>query len=172
MRGVRRHLNQMLKLYKVASSNKHYWETWENDDQTHTVHWGVLGETGRSKTVKSSILKEAKVQIQAEVDALVEEGFAPVPPEAHRILLIEYEVDGFGSDDDLEKRYRLQDRMDETLGWTGLGNCDGGSTGTGTMEVCCYVVDFDVAKRVIENNLKNTEFADYTKIYDERADDA
>ena len=72
-----------------------------------------------------------------------------------------------GSMTDLDKRHRLEERMDQTLGWTGLGHCDGGSIGTGTMEVCCLVVDFDIAKRVIEADLKNTEFGDYTRIYRE-----
>ncbi|OIQ72763.1 hypothetical protein GALL_456080 [mine drainage metagenome] len=35
------------------------------------------------------------------------------------------------------------------------------------MEVCCYVVDFEIAKKVIEQDLKDTEFANYTRIYDE-----
>ncbi|WP_244951636.1 hypothetical protein [Pseudoalteromonas luteoviolacea] len=60
--------------------------------------------------------------------------------------------------------------MNETLGWTGLGHCDGGSIGSGTMEVCNYVVDFKVAKTVIENDLKGTEFENYTRIYDENAE--
>ena len=72
-----------------------------------------------------------------------------------------------GCGEDVEKRYLLQDRMNETLGWTGLGHCDGGSIGSGTMEVCCYVVDFEIAKNVIENDLKGTEFEDYMRIYDE-----
>jgi len=37
------------------------------------------------------------------------------------------------------------------------------------MEVCCYVVDFDVAKRVIEDDLQDSQFADYSRIYDEGA---
>ena len=72
-----------------------------------------------------------------------------------------------GDVEDLEKRHRLEDRMNETLGWTGLRMCDGGSIGSGTMEVCCYVVDFDMAKKVIEEDLKGTEFSDYIRIYDE-----
>lgn len=55
--------------------------------------------------------------------------------------------------------------MDEVLGWTGLGHTDGGSIGTRTMEVRCVVVDFDIAKKVIEEKLKDTEFCDYTRIY-------
>lgn len=66
---------------------------------------------------------------------------------------------------DLDKRYELQSRMDETLGWTGLGHCDGGSIGSGTMEVCCIVIDYDLAKEVIEADLDKTEFADYKRIY-------
>ena len=59
--------------------------------------------------------------------------------------------------------------MNETLGWTGLGHCDGGSIGSGTMEACCFVVDFDIAKRVIEKDLAGSEFADFSRIFDEGA---
>ena len=72
-----------------------------------------------------------------------------------------------GTPKDLEKRHALEERMNETLGWTGVGHCDGGSIGSGTMEVCCFVVDFDTAKRVIEEDLKGTKFADYSRIYEE-----
>ena len=34
-----------------------------------------------------------------------------------------------------------------------------------TMEAGCIVVDFDIAKKVIEDNLKNTEFGDYSRIF-------
>ncbi|WP_201778926.1 hypothetical protein [Rhodopirellula islandica] len=54
--------------------------------------------------------------------------------------------------------------MNETLGWTGLGHCDGGSIGSGTMETCCIVVDFEIAKRVIAADLAGTKFADFTQI--------
>lgn len=158
----------MLKLYKLTDSKKEYWETWDNDDGTHTVHWGELGTTGQSKEVKGSFLKKPQSIIQKEVDEMVSKGFRPIDDEF--TLLIEYQVDGMGSEDDIEKCHRLQDRMNETLGWTGLGSCDGGSIGSGTMEVCNFVVDFELAKRVIENDLKGSEFENYTRIYDEDAE--
>jgi len=77
-------------------------------------------------------------------------GYGPVGEDDHARLLIEFKVDGMGTPEDVEKRTRLQSRMDETLGWTGLGRCDGGSIGSGTMEVCCFVVDFETARQVIE----------------------
>ncbi len=162
--------NQVLKLYKLTDSEKLYWETWDNDDGTHTIHWGELGTEGQSKTVKSSLLKKATDVIQKEIDGLVSSGYRPIDPEDHVTLLIEYTVNDMGSGEDVEKRHRLEDRMNGTLGWTGLGACDGGSIGSGTMEVCSFVVDFELAKNVIAANLKGTEFANYTRIYDENAE--
>jgi hypothetical protein len=160
----------MLKLYRLSGSAKEYWETWEDEGGSHTVHWGELGTRGTSKTVKSTANEEAQGIIQREIDALVSQGFAPIDPEDHATLLIEYAVEGMGSKVDVEKRHRLEDRMNETLGWTGLGACDGGSIGSGTMEVCTFVVDFELAKRVIEDDLASTEFSNYTRIYDESAE--
>lgn len=159
----------MLKLYKFTDGGKEYWETWDNEDGSHTVHWGKLGTKGNSKIVKDMLLKKAVKSVQAEIDSKVSEGFKQIDLDQHYILLIEYDVDGMGNTDDLDKRHRLQERMDETLGWTGLGHCDGGSIGSGTMEVCNFVVDFEIAKRVIEEDLAGTEFADFTRIYDENA---
>ena len=159
----------MLKLYNFADGAKEYWETWDNEDGSHSVHWGKLGTKGKSKIVKDTLLKKAVKSIQAEIDSKVSKGFTQIHLDQHYILLIEYDVDDMGNADDLDKRYRLQERMDETLGWTGLGHCDGGSIGSGTMEVSNFVVDFEIAKRVIEEDLSGTEFANFTRIYDENA---
>jgi len=160
----------MLKLYRLSGSKKEYWETWEDQKDVHTVHWGELGTRGQSKTVKAAREKPATEIIQEEIDVLVSQGFAPLDLEEHATLMIEYAVDGIGAAGDVEKRHRLQDRMNETLGWTGLGACDGGSIGGGTMEVCNFVVDFELAKKVVAEDLVGTEFADYTRIYDEDAE--
>jgi hypothetical protein len=157
----------MLKLYRFTDTVKEYWETWGNDDGSQMVHWGELGTKGSSKTVKSSLLNSAKKQIQKEIDSFVEQGFAPVEIDDHAILMIEYAVEGMGSPADLDKRHRLEERMNETLGWTGLGMCDGGSIGSGSMEICNFVVDFETAKAVVEADLKGTEFSNYTRIYNE-----
>lgn len=155
----------MLKLYRFSDSVKEYWETWDHGDGSHTIHWGVLGTRGQTKTVKGSLFKKPEKIIQSEIDQMVANGFRP--SEHEYTLLIEYSVDGMGTKEDAEKRHRLEDRMNDTLGWTGLGNCDGGSIGSGTMEVCNFVVDFETAKQVIENDLKGTEFENYTRIFDE-----
>jgi hypothetical protein len=153
----------MLKLYKKTDGEISYWETWDNDERSATVHWGQLGHRGQDKIVTGDFHEI----IQKEVDEKIQEGYGLVDDDDHARLLIEYNVSGMGTPQDIEKRTRLQSRMDETLGWTGLGHCDGGSIGSGTMEVCCFVVDFETAKEVIEKDLVRTEFSDYTRIYNE-----
>jgi len=156
----------MIKLYRKSEDGIHYWETW-NHDGVHTIHWGKLGERGQSEKLNNSLFRSATKAVEAELAEKKGEGFQEIHDENHHTLIIEYAVQHMGTAKDLEKRHSLEERMSETLGWTGLGHCDGGSIGSGTMEVCCYVVDFDIAKRVIEADLRGTEYGDYTKIYRE-----
>ena len=160
----------MLKLYKLKDNQIYYWETWDSDSKTGIMHWGIVGQPGQYKEVKAGLFKGFRKEIQKEIDKVIADGFREVDLAEHITLLIEYKVDGMGSPQDVEKRTRLESRMNHTLGWTGLGHCDGGSIGSGTMEVCCFVIDFDIAKQVIEHDLKGTEFENFTRIFDENAE--
>jgi hypothetical protein len=158
----------MLKLYKRIKRVLHYHEAWASGAKI-TEHWGIVGERGKAAEHKRNKKISAAKNLKQVLAQPLAEGFKPIDDDVYAVLLIEYPVNGMGTTKDLDKRHALEDRMNETLGWTGLGNCDGGSIGSGTMEVCCLVVDFKIAKRVIEKDLKDTKFADYSRIYDERA---
>lgn len=154
----------MTTLYKKIDGVLHYWETWENADANEAyVHYGKIGEEGITETFDTSENTEYVNQIQKMMDNL--DGYGEISDDDFQILLIEYLVDGFGTKEDLQKRHALQDRMQEVTGWNGLGFCDGGSIGSGSMEVCCFVVDFETAKKVIAEDLKDTEYGDYSRIY-------
>ncbi|WP_121811416.1 hypothetical protein [Mucilaginibacter kameinonensis] len=157
----------MLKLYRKDAEIINYWETWDKDDKTGLIHWGIVGEVGQSEEIKSGLLSNFHKKIQTIINKKIEEGYRQIDIDDHYTLLVEYLVEGMGTAEDIDKRTRLQNKMDEVLGWTGLGHCDGGSIGSDTMEVCCLVVDFNLAKTVIERSLQNTEFANYTRIYNE-----
>ena len=159
----------MLKLYKRINQILHYHEAWAHGAKI-TEHWGIVGERGETAEHKRNNKLSEEKDVGQVLSKPLAEGFAPIDVDDHAILIIEYPVDGMGSTKDLEMRHALEDKMNETLGCTGLGNCDGGSMGSGTMEVCCFVVDFKVAKRVIEEELEKSKFADYSRIYDERVD--
>jgi predicted DNA-binding WGR domain protein len=155
----------MLKLYKHIDGVLHYWETWDTQKKSAIIHWGKVGETGQSKELKSGFFSDYKKTVQKEIEQKRSEGYKEIADDDQAFLEIEYVVDGFGTEEDLGKRHRLEEVMDEFLGWTGLGYCDGGSIGSGTMEVGCIVVDFEIAKRAIEEHLKETEYANYTRIF-------
>jgi len=99
----------MLKLYKLDTTPKVYWETWDNEDGSYTIHWGNLGEKGETKTVKSSLIKSASKTMKLESEERIKDGFQPF--DDLEILLIEYEVDGFGTPEDLDKRHELEERI-------------------------------------------------------------
>ncbi|MFT5498305.1 MAG: hypothetical protein ACI9TH_003716 [Kiritimatiellia bacterium] len=161
----------MLKLYKGTGAEMHYCEAWI-EGQVIIEHKGRIGTRGKTLEHKRLAKKSDDENIRRILEPLVNGGgYEPIADENHAVLLIEYAIEGVGTKADLEKRHQLADRMNETLGWTGLGHCDGGSIGDGTMEACCYVVDFEVARKVIEEDLNDTPFADYTRIYDEGADE-
>lgn len=155
----------VLKLYKNINNTLHYWETWDTDDGSAMIHWGIVGETGEDKEVKSTLFSNYKKIVEKEINQKMKEGYAEVEAEDMDYFVVEYAVDGFGTEDDLAKRDRLEEKLNELLGWTGLGHIDGASIGTGTMEVDGATVDFAIAKAVIEKDLKDTEFGDFTRIY-------
>jgi len=155
----------MLKLYRLKDNQLWYWETWDKDEKTAIVHWGIVGEQGQNKELKGGLFSSFRKNIQKEINQKLKEGYTEFDQDKFSFLEIEYIIDGFGTEQDLEKRHRLEAKMDEVLGWTGLGHTDGGSIGSGTMEVGCMVVDFDTAKKVIEENLKETEFGNYSRIH-------
>lgn len=155
----------MLKLYKLIDNQLHYWETWDKDEKTAIVHWGIIGQRGQDKKVTSGLFSNFRKTVQKELDEKLKQGYAEFDEEKLAFLEVEYKIDGFGKEQDLDKRHRLEEHLNELLGWTGLGYVDGGSIGSGTMEAGCIVVDFETAKKVIEDNLKGTEFGDYSRIY-------
>lgn len=155
----------MLKLYKQKDNQLWYWETWDKDEKTAIVHWGIVGEQGENKEVKGGLFSNFRKNVQKEIDQKLKEGYTEFDEDKISFLEIEYSIEGFGTEQDLAKRHRLEQKMDGILGWTGLGHSDGGSIGSGTMEVGCMVVDFDIAKKVIEKSLKGTEFENYSRIF-------
>lgn len=148
----------MTKLYKKIDGRLHYWETWQHDEDHFLVHWGKVGEQGEQGLLKNE-------QVESSVRYYQRQGYIEFDKMPISTLIIEYLIDGMGSSEDLDKRYELQNRMDQTLGWVGLGHCDGGSSGLGTMDICCLVVDFDIAKKVIEQDLAESPFNNYNRIY-------
>jgi immunity protein 39 of polymorphic toxin system len=142
---------KLLKLYRLAPGEPRYWETWE-EPRGVTIHSGRLGEKGETRRLFSG--DGSRRLVQAEAAQRRAEGYAEVPIQDHATMILQYRINGFGTEADLDKRNRVMNLMDEALGWTGLGHCDGGDIGSGTTNVFCPVVDADLATRVIVEELE------------------
>lgn len=156
----------MIKLYKHGASRLLFHEAWVEDGAI-VEHWGAIGDRGATRRHRLDPSRAEQASLEAVLAPAVAQGFAPIPMEEHHVLLVEYPVQGMGTGVDVAKRHALEDHLNNLLGWTGLGHCDGGSIGSGTMEACCYVVDFQVAKGVVEKDLAGTDFGDFSRVYEE-----
>ena len=69
--------------------------------------------------------------------------------------------------DDVLKIREAEDALTEVLGWTGLGTCEGETITDTAIELTCRVLDPDLATTRIAEQMAGTEFADYSRIYQE-----
>jgi hypothetical protein len=158
----------LLKLYKKQDDVLHYWETWSKTPTRGIIHWGIVGERGLSTKVSATSKTKFQHLIQEAVAQKRAEGFAEAALES--ILVVEYEAKIMTSAR-LKKLHRLEERLDQLLGWTGLGHTDGNGFGFEKMDVSAVVVDFETAKKIIEADLEDTEFAKYLSISQVRMDE-
>jgi len=157
----------MIKLYKRNwAGRRDYHEAWVSGDEV-VEHWGRLGTRGESRRHPVDPSRDEAGNLEMVLAAARARGFAELDDDKQQVLLVQYEIEGIGTPADLEKRHAAEESLNELLGWTGLGHVDGGSIGSGTMEVCCYVVDFKLARDVIQRELRSTAFADYAGIIEE-----
>jgi predicted DNA-binding WGR domain protein len=155
----------MIKLYKNGMPAAEYHEAWVSGGEV-TEHWGRVGTNGETRMHTADPQLDDDANIERVLAGVRSRGFEELDEDDERTLLVEYSSNGMGNANDVDKLHRLEDKLNEVLGWTGLGHCDGGSIGSGTMEACCYVADFEVAAAVIREALVGTEFADFSRIYD------
>ena len=159
---------RVLKLYKKINRQLHYHEAWV-DGESIGEHWGKVGEVGNHSRHKRDRIISIEKNLRRVLETATSDGYTELGPDDWQSLRIKYKIDGMGTAKDVAKRHRLEKRLDDALGKTGMGQVDGGSIGSGTMEVSCSVVSFRLAKQIIQADLAGTTFADYSKIVNEDA---
>ncbi len=147
----------MLKLYRKSNAVIEYWEAWSSSIEI-TIHWGTLGDKGESRELPLEPGVNPDETIKREAKPIRASGFKPLKRSETHIVVIQYKLEGSGATTDLAKRVEIEALMDECLGWTGLGHCDGGDIGSGEMNVFCIVADATIAEPVIVRELKSKGF--------------
>ena len=146
----------MIKLYNINDFESRYWEAWIHEGRI-VYHEGVLGERGEKREVPIPPGQSAEAIMEREAHGPRTDGFVELDEDDLAELVIQYRVHGWGSGKDLDRRHRVEDLMKHELGWTGLGHCDGGDIGSGTLNIYCYVVDPNLAVKVAVEALRKEE---------------
>ena len=154
----------MKKLYLRRNGRVcEYHEAWI-DGSDVVQHWGTVGSRGFNSTSPLDPDLTDEKNVDKHLDPWAAKGYGPIRPGEEWALEITYALAASFDPVALHKRHALEGRLGELLGWTGLGHVDGGSIGSGTMEVFCFVVDPKVAAEVVEVDLRGTEYEDYAGI--------
>lgn len=164
---VTQHEERLFKLYKKIDGGLHYREAWIPDDQKVVEHWGACGDRGQTREHVCETPARARAAYVQLKHSARSDGFRPIAQSKHAKLVVEIPIEGFGTSGELHRRHALEDFLDDLVGWLGLGHLDGGSSGSGTMEAMCYVVDFKVAKAAVEAALRTSTFSDFSRVYRE-----
>lgn len=144
----------LIKLYKNQNGALHYYEAWD-DGKKVTVHWGELGQVGESKTVTVRSGETVESLIERELSVPRSQGYKEIDIDDHQTLIIQYKTETWGDEKDLDKRHEVESLVNESLGWTGNGHCDGGQIGSGSIEVFAYVIDPHIACRSLVNDIES-----------------
>ena len=149
--------NIFIKLYKKVGDKMFYWESWNVDDKTATIHWGQLGTQGEQQNLVATSQQELKDQINTLIAGKKVEGYEEMPIGNEYTIAVTFKLKSWGTPEDLDRREELRTILSEHLGWTGNGRCDDGDIGSGEMTLFADVVDPYIAIKTIsqEFNAQN-----------------
>lgn len=160
----------MFRLFKRDETGRvaAYHEVWVDLKPRRIVeHWGMVGTRGESDTHRVKLLRSLEKQVDDLLDPARALGFTEIEPGEYQTLVVEYLLsDTWRRDDELKIR-AAEDALTEVLGWTGLGSCEGETLTDTAIELTCRVLDPALAEIRIAEQMAGTEFADYSRIYQE-----
>lgn len=130
-----------------------YWEVWQNGKQL-IIHYGSVGDTGEREKKKLSPFQKGEKQMKELAKEKIKEGYDYLDEDTLYQLVIQYRYEEHQLEEKLDDRYHIESIMNECLGWTGNGACDGGDIGSGTINIFNYVVDPEKAAQIILEELE------------------
>ena len=149
-------------MYKNDAGVIEYWQCWFNDDESIvTYYWGVLGKKGEyTEQPASSTRTTLDENIQIEISKKIEEGYelkADIDLYKINITFLKPLITKSKSDE-------IIFWLNELLGWSGIGKFNELLDDNEFINFQCLVFDKPMAQRLIEKEVKNTSFNDYTNI--------
>ncbi len=154
----------MIKLVKQEKDKMLYWEVWGEDEKTLIIHCGCVGDTGEMYEIELYPFQRVEKEMKELADEQLAGGYKKLDEEELIEFVLQYDYTDDQLEEALEKRHQVQEIMDEALGWSGNGQCDGGDIGSGTINIFTFVIDVDKALQTTLEELKNQRLLDGVKI--------
>lgn len=142
----------MVKLYKNAEGQIHYFEMWIDEEDILTSHEGILGEIGETESFSKPTSDEdhlpPRIAMAKAIKTYQERGYSEDINLTE--LIIQYPVEKNTKPSAIDKQIEdIEACLNNCLGWTGNGHCDGGDYAFDIATFFCYVVDKDIATETI-----------------------
>jgi hypothetical protein len=143
----------MVKLYRKTGGDLFYDEVWIDEANTVSRHAGRCGERGAIERASHPDRLSGRAAMAAIVAEIRAAGFRPIPDSRHVTLVIDLFPERRDQSGLLDCRHALEERVDQELGWLGLGHCDGGDIGVGEASLFCPVVSYPLAAEAMRRLL-------------------
>ncbi|MGB0579082.1 MAG: hypothetical protein ACPGVU_05205 [Limisphaerales bacterium] len=142
----------MYKLIKRNDDDFLYHEVWEEDGMV-VEHFGEVGDPGERRVHPIPPDSDEDQVMESILRPVAAKGFGEVEDEELIRVHVEQARSPQGDDTDLDKWHQLEDQLDDLLGETGLGHCNGGEVSADSVVVYIFVVDAAIAGEVVANAL-------------------
>lgn len=151
---------EMVKMYKHIDNRIDYFEVWLNDDVSLTIHQGTLGDTGETEDIIYDEEGDLPVEVAMAEIVAVQEGKGYSQLDNLTEVVVQYQLNSKvkGIEENIEAL------LNECLGWTGNGHCEGVDVASDTINFFCYVVEKQIATRTILETLIEESYFDGVKI--------
>jgi hypothetical protein len=143
-----------MKLYKREGDHLLYWEAWDCEGRA-TFHSGEIGHRGSTERIAPAAGQSVESIIEAGAAVARQRGYEPFGRDGMRHVILSCPTGPDWTADEVMgvARY-LEHLCNESLGWTGLGHCDGPYYGRGVVGVYSLVVDEELGIREIIAELR------------------
>ena len=156
----------MIQLTKQNGSDTLY-QTIYTEERLIVQHQGIVGEWVRAEDVREirvSRFKRLGVQILQLIEKFERQGYRELNETDYRELIVQFSYEKDQEETALERRYMMEEVVNDGLLHTGNGYCEGGDIGSGTTNIFYHVLDVEAAIALIFEKMKARDVQDEPKI--------
>lgn len=163
------HGNPMLEFWGSVTPNAFEAiarDKYDEKSETNIFELPFEGSKWDASANEEGIPLKALLMRNEEVLIAIQEGFDCFESDDYTnvIIRLALSIEGFGTEEDLEKKNQIEDILGASLHLTGNGGCEGSEIGNGEMLIYCYVIDKEKAIETINLELKKDHFLEGAEI--------